>query len=75
MSGYNPEIERWAWTCHECGWPYNSNQDDICQECKALIRCEVAGGHHGKADGMCERGCGYSMKTGQTDLTKRRAGY
>jgi hypothetical protein len=74
-SGYNAQLERWTWTCHECGWYLNTNQDPTCQECGAQIRCEDAGGHHGKENGYCDRGCGYHMETHKTDLTKRRENY
>ena len=73
--GLNEALDMWTWTCHECGWDLNNNQAHTCQECGTQIRCENAGGHHGKEDGYCDNGCGYSFKTGQTDLTKRRAGY
>lgn len=72
----NPQ-GHWVWTCHNCGWSLtNTNDKHECDECGAPIRCEQAGGHHDyDGDGMCDRGCGYSLKTRTTDLTKRRANY
>ncbi len=70
-------LDYWTWTCHKCGW-YLTNRNTVknCDECGAHIRCAQAGGHSTAPGGhMCENDCGYDFRTGQTDFSKRRAGY
>jgi hypothetical protein len=65
----------WTWTCHRCGEDDNRNTNRFCVKCGAQIRCQDAGGHywdHGER--YCSNGCG-KARTGEVDLSQRRADY
>ncbi len=69
------DADYFVWVCHKCGHNDNRNTDWHCQKCKAQIRCESAGGCSFK-EGVthCNNGCGEN-RSGQTDLSQRRADY